>query len=147
MYINNQNQSAYDHQNIFAKILRGDLPCHRVYEDDHTLGFLDVMPQANGHTLVIPKHPCRNLFDCPLSVLQAVMTTTHRLALVIKHVFNADGLLLRQSNECAGGQVIFHLHMHIIPCMNDAPLKPHSGKMETDEILKKHANLIREAML
>lgn len=136
----------YDSQNIFAKILRGELPCHRVFEDEHTLAFLDVMPQADGHTLIIPKNPCRNLFDAPLEVAQAIISTAHRLAPVLKSVFKADGLLLRQSNESAGGQVIFHMHMHLIPCWDGVPLKPHTGKMEAADALSARAAIIRNAL-
>ena len=105
---------SYDQNNIFAKILRGELPCHKVYEDDHALAFLDIMPRAPGHTLVLPKAPARNLLDIAPSDLAHVMQVAQKIAQAQMKVFNADGITLQQFNEQAGGQSVFHLHMHVI---------------------------------
>ena len=106
---------SYDPQNIFAKILRGELPCHKVYEDDKALAFLDIMPRAPGHTLVLPKAPARNLLDVKPDDLAAVTQAAQKIANAAMKVFAADGITIQQFNEGAGGQVVFHLHMHVIP--------------------------------
>src|SRR5947209_1366805 len=106
---------AYDSNNIFAKILRGELPCHKVYEDDKTFAFLDIMPRAPGHTLVLPKSPARNLLDVAPEDLALVMQVTQKIARAAMQVFAADGITIQQFNESAGGQVVFHLHVHVIP--------------------------------
>src|ERR1043165_3272356 len=105
---------AYDSNNIFAKILRGELPCHKVYEDDKVLAFLDIMPRAPGHTLVLPKAAARNILDIAPDDLAAVALVSQKVARAALKVFNADGITIQQFNEGAGGQVVFHLHMHII---------------------------------
>jgi histidine triad (HIT) family protein len=138
--------TSYDQNNIFAKILRGEVPCQRIYEDEHTLAFLDIMPQADGHTLVIPKHPCAMIFDAPLEVLKATIATVHRLAPVVRSAMKANGLLIRQSNERAGGQMIFHLHFHLIPCWDNVPLKPHTGEVAPAETLERHADILRQML-
>lgn len=115
---------AYDPDNVFAKILRGELPCHKVYEDEQTLAFLDIMPRADGHTLVIPKAPARNIFDIRTEDLAAVVATAHRLAPVLRAVTGAHGMTIQQFNENAGGQVVFHYHLHLIPRWNDQPMRP-----------------------
>ena len=106
---------SYDPQNIFAKILRGELPCHKVYEDDKVLAFLDIMPRAPGHTLVLPKAPARNLLDVKPDDLAAVALAAQKIANAAMKVFSADGITIQQFNEGAGGQVVFHLHVHVIP--------------------------------
>ena len=106
---------SYDPNNIFAKIIRGELPCHKVYEDDRVLAFLDIMPRAPGHTLVLPKAPCRNILDIAPEDLTAVALVGQRVAKAAVKVFNADGVTVQQFNEGAGGQVVFHLHLHIVP--------------------------------
>ena len=106
---------AYDDQNIFAKILRGEMPCHKVYEDEQTLAFLDIMPQVKGHCLVLPKSPAVNILDVEEASLAAVMATVRKLAPVIVDVMSADGFRLMQFNGAAAGQTVFHLHMHILP--------------------------------
>src|SRR4029079_1304516 len=106
---------SYDPQNIFAKILRGELPCHKVYEDDKVLAFLDIMPRAPGHTLVLPKAPARNLLDVKSDDVPVVAVSTQNIPKPAMKVVAADGITLQQFNEGAGGQVVFHLHMHVIP--------------------------------
>jgi histidine triad (HIT) family protein len=115
---------SYDPNNIFAKILRGELPCHKVYEDDKALAFLDIMPRAPGHTLVLPKSPARNLLDVEPADLAHVMQVAQKIAKAGMQVFNADGVTIQQFNETAGGQVVFHLHVHVIPRRDGEPMKP-----------------------
>ncbi|MDP9838020.1 histidine triad (HIT) family protein [Neorhizobium huautlense] len=133
---------AYDDGNIFAKILRGEIPCHRVYEDADTLAFMDVMPQAPGHLLVIPKQPSRNMLDADPAVLAKTIAVVQKLAKAAKDAFDADGVFIAQFNEPAAGQTVFHLHFHIIPRHEGAALKPHSGKMEDGDVLATHAEKI-----
>lgn len=137
---------AYDDTNIFAKILRGEAPSTRVFEDDDTLAILDVMPQADGHTLILPKTPAANLFEMPDSAAAAVMRTTRVLADAVSRAFNADGIRLMQLNGSAAGQTVFHFHMHIIPCHTDRPLRRHVGEMADPAMLEAHAELIRAAL-
>jgi histidine triad (HIT) family protein len=115
---------AYDQNNIFAKILRGELPCHKVYEDEQALAFLDIMPRAPGHTLVLPKAPARNLLDVDPADLAHVMHVAQKVAKASVKVFGADGVTIQQFNETAGGQVVFHLHVHVIPRHEGVPMKP-----------------------
>ena len=109
---------SYDPNNIFAKILRGELPAHKVYEDDKTFAFLDIMPRAPGHTLVIPKCPARTILDIAPDDLAYLIKVTQKIARAAVTVFAADGLTIQQFNEPAGGQVVFHLHVHVIPRKN-----------------------------
>lgn len=138
--------TAYDPNNIFGKILRGEIPAHKVYEDEHTLAFMDVMPQGEGHTLVIPKAPSRGLLDAQPETLAALMHSVQTVARAVKDAFDADGLTIFQFNEPAGGQTVFHLHMHIIPRREGVPLKRHEGGMADPEILAGHAARIRAAL-
>ncbi|MEB2843682.1 HIT domain-containing protein [Rhizobiales bacterium RZME27] len=133
---------AYDDGNIFAKILRGEIPCHRVYEDADTLAFMDVMPQAPGHLLVIPKQPSRNMLDADPAVLAKTIAVVQKLARAAQDAFDADGIYIAQFNEPAAGQTVFHLHFHIVPRHEGEALKPHSGKMEDNEILATNAEKI-----
>lgn len=137
---------AYDSSNIFAKILRGELPCHKVYEDERTLAFMDVMPRAEGHVLVIPKIPSRNLLDAAPDDLAAVIATAQKVARGARTAMKADGITLQQFNESAGGQVIFHLHFHILPRWDGVPLKPHTGAMADQTHLQELAGRIRDAL-
>jgi histidine triad (HIT) family protein len=137
---------AYDPTNIFARILRGELPCEKVYEDDVALALMDIMPRADGHVLVIPKVPARGLLDMPADALSALMPSVQKVAAAVKAGMRADGLTLQQFNESAGGQVVFHLHFHILPRWNDVSLRPHSGTMERPEVLRQHADRIRAAL-
>ncbi len=138
--------TTYDPNNVFAKILRGELPCVKVFEDDKTFAFMDIMPRADGHVLVIPKAPARNILDILPDDLAAVTASVQRLAHAVKDGMKADGLTIQQFNETAGNQVVFHLHVHILPRWHDVPLRPHSGAMEKTDILEKHASAIRAAI-
>ncbi|MGH6855395.1 MAG: HIT family protein [Aestuariivirga sp.] len=133
----------YDPNNIFAKILRGEIPAHKVYEDDKTLAFMDVMPQVDGHTLVVPKAASRNLLDADPAILGYLMMVVQKVARAAKQAFNADGLLVKQFNEPAAGQTVFHLHVHILPRHAGIELRPHTGKMAEPTLLAKHAEMIR----
>ena len=136
---------TYDPDNIFAKILRGELPSHKLYEDDETFVFLDIMPRADGHCLVIPKTPCRNILDASEDQMAAVMRTTQKVARAVMAAFGADGVTLQQFNEAAGGQEVFHLHMHILPRREGDRLRP-PGQMAEQEVLAGHAEKIRAAL-
>lgn len=138
--------AAYDSNNIFAKILRGEIPSHRVYEDDAVVAFMDVMPQGPGHTLVMPKAPSRNLLDADPVTLGPLFTVVQKMTRAVKHAFNADGVTVMQFNEPASGQTVYHLHVHVIPRFEGVPLKPHSGHMEKPEILAENAGKIRAAL-
>lgn len=118
-------EATYDDGNIFAKILRGEIPCHKVYEDDAVLAFMDVMPQADGHVLVVPKAASRNILDADPDVLCAMMPRVQKVARAVKAALGADGLTIMQFNEAAGGQTVFHLHMHIIPRWSGVELRQH----------------------
>ena len=134
---------TYDPNNIFAKILRGEIPCHKIYEDEHTLAFMDVMPQVDGHCLVIPKAGSRHLLDADPSTLLPLMATVQKVARASKAAFNADGVQIRQYNEPAAGQTVFHLHFHILPLNEGQSLRPHTGKMADHGLLAKHAEMIK----
>ena len=136
----------YDPDNIFGKILRGEIPCHKVYEDEHSLAFMDVMPQGEGHTLVIPKAPSRGLLDAEPQTLAALIGTVQRVGRAVKAAFDADGLTLFQYNEPAGGQTVFHLHFHLVPRRDGVPLKRHVGGMADNAVLAEHAARIRAAL-
>jgi len=138
--------AAYDDQNIFAKILRGELPAHKIYEDDETFAFMDIMPRGDGHSLVIPKKPSRNILDVEDASLAAVMRTARKVARAGMEAFGADGVTIQQFNEQAGGQVVFHLHIHVIPRFAGVALKPHTGDMEKPEVLAAHAEKLRAAL-
>jgi histidine triad (HIT) family protein len=138
--------TAYDTSNVFARILRGELPSHTVYEDEATVAIMDIMPRADGHVLVIPKVACRNVLDAPPEALQAVALTTQRLARAVKAAFDGDGVTIQQFNESAGGQVVFHLHVHVIPRHDGMSMKPHTGAMEKPEVLAANAEKIRSAL-
>lgn len=137
---------SYDINNVFAKILRGEIPCHKVHEDAHTLAFMDVMPQADGHTLVIPKQPSRNLLDADAAALGPLMASVQKVAKAVRKAFGAEGILIQQFNEPAAGQTVFHLHVHILPRTAGVPLRPHSGKMADNQLLARHAEMIRAAL-
>ena len=138
--------TAYDTNNIFAKILRGEIPSHRVYEDDDAVAFMDVMPQANGHTLVIPKTPSRNILDAAPQTLSRLLPVVQKVAAAAKEAFEADGVTVMQFNEPAAGQTVYHLHFHVIPRIEGLPLKPHSGTMEDPGVLAANAEKLRKAL-
>jgi histidine triad (HIT) family protein len=137
---------AYDTSNVFAKILRGELPCTRVYEDTETLAFMDIMPRCDGHVLVIPKSPARNVLDATPAQLAACMATVQRIAKAQMQAFGADGITIQQFNEPAGGQVVFHLHYHVMPRHEGVALQPHTGKMADPAVLGANAEKIRKAL-
>lgn len=137
---------AYDNENIFAKIIRGEIPCHKVYEDDLAVAFMDVMPQSNGHTLVVPKAPSRNLLDVAPETLSAIAPLLQRVARAAKKAFAADGISVMQYNEGAGGQTVFHLHFHIVPRYEGVPLNAHARGMEDPETLSANAEKLKTAL-
>ena len=139
-------EASYDTSNIFAKILRGEIPSHRVYEDDAVVAFMDVMPQGPGHTLVVPKAPSRNLLDADPATLGPLFTVVQKVALAVKKAFGADGVTILQFNEPASGQTVYHLHVHVIPRFEGIALKPHTGGMEKPEVLAENADKIRAAL-
>lgn len=137
---------AYDNDNVFAKILRDELPCHKVYEDSETFAFMDIMPRANGHTLVIPKTPAINIFDVDPDTLCTLIKTVHTLAPFVREAMESDGVIVQQFNEAAAGQMVFHIHFHIIPRWKGVQLKPHTGDMEDPDVLAENAKKITEAL-
>ncbi|EKS38844.1 HIT family protein [Afipia clevelandensis] len=138
--------STYDTNNIFAKILRGEIPCHKVYEDEHTFAFMDIMPRCPGHTLVIPKQPARNILDISPESLAHVALTAKKIAVAAKKAFNADGITLQQFSEHAGGQVVFHLHVHIMPRVEGVALLPPASRKEDVKVLEDHATRLIAAL-
>src|SRR4029079_10312652 len=137
--------SAYDANNLFAKILRGELPCYKVYEDDKTLAFLDIMPRAPGHVLVLPKAPARNILDISPDDLAHVMKVAQKIAKVSVETFGADGITIQQLNESAGGQVVFHLHVHVIPRKTGAAMKPPASEKAAPDVLADQAKQLAAA--
>ncbi len=134
---------AYDPTNIFARILRGEIPCHKVYEDDHTLAFMDIMPQSEGHTLVVPKAQGENVFDLPPEALAATIRTVQKVARAVKKAFDPPGLMVAQLNGAAAGQSVFHLHFHVVPRYSGRDLSLHAGSMADPQQLAAHAERIR----
>lgn len=137
---------AYDENNIFAKVLRGEIPCHKIYEDEDTLAFLDIMPRTEGHALVVTKEKARNLFDVRPEALAKLMAVVQKLAPVIQEAVGAEGVLIQQFNGAAAGQTVFHLHVHIIPRKEGEALKPHAGKMADQAQLAATAEKIRKKL-
>lgn len=137
---------TYDPNNVFAKILRSEMPAHKLYEDDETFAFMDIMPRGDGHCLVIPKKPSRNILDIDADSLAAVYRTAQKLARAAVKAFDADGVTIQQFNEPAGGQVVFHTHVHVIPRFDGVALKPHSGQMADQDRLAGQAEKIRAAL-
>ncbi|MGC2076224.1 MAG: HIT family protein [Xanthobacteraceae bacterium] len=137
---------SYDPNNIFAKILRGELPAHKVFEDDRVFAFLDIMPRAPGHTLVIPKVPARTIIDIAPEDLAYLMKVAQKIARTAASVFAADGLTIQQFNEPAGGQVVFHLHVHIIPRKIGVALKPPASFKEDPAVLSDQALRLAAAL-
>jgi histidine triad (HIT) family protein len=136
----------YDPNNIFAKILRGDIPCVKLYEDDKTLAFMDVMPEAKGHVLVVPKEGAENILDLSPDGLTAMMATTQKLARAVDKALQPDGVLLKQYNRAAAGQSIFHVHFHIVPRWEGVPVAPHGKVMVDAATLEPIAAKIRSAL-
>ena len=138
--------AAYDPANIFAKILRGEIPSERVYEDDRTIAIMDIMPRADGHLLVLPKNPSRNILDISDDDLAATIAAVRRLSRAVMAAFAADGVTVQQFSEPAGGQVVFHTHFHVLPRHHGIELKPHTGKLADPKLLAAHAEKIRTAL-
>ena len=136
----------YDDTNVFAKILRGELPAHKLYEDEDTFAFMDIMPRGPGHCLVIPKKPSRNILDVDADSLAAVIRTVQKIAIAAKKGMGADGATIQQFSEPAGGQIVFHLHFHIIPRFDGVALKPPTSQMEDNDVLAANAGKIRAAL-
>ncbi len=134
---------AYEDDNVFAKILKGEIPSEKIYEDDTALAIMDVMPQSKGHFLVIPKAPSRNLLDASDETLQAVLPLIARLARAAKAAFSADGVRVAQFNEEPAGQTVFHLHFHVIPMYEGVDLKRHAFGDVPMETIKEHAEVMR----
>ena len=137
---------GYDTNNIFAKILRGELPAHKVFEDDKTFAFLDIMPRAPGHALVIPKAPARGIIDVAPADLADVIKTAQKIARAAMTVFGADGITIQQFNEPAGGQVVFHLHFHVIPRKSGVSMKPPASVKEDSAVLADQASRLAAAL-
>ena len=137
---------TYDPNNVFARILRGEIPSVKVYEDELTLAFMDVMPQAEGHTLVVPKERAENIFDLSPEGTAALIQTTQKIARAVKKALSAPGVMLAQLNGAAAGQSVFHVHFHVIPRSGGVDLKLHARKMENPEKLKAVAEKIKAAL-
>jgi histidine triad (HIT) family protein len=137
---------AYDTGNVFARILRGEIPAHKVHEDAHTLAFMDVMPQADGHTLVIPKAAAESILEVPPDALAATILTTQRVARAVQRAFAAPGILIAQLNGSAAGQSVFHLHFHVVPRHAGLDLRFHARDMAAPKILAEHAARVRSAL-
>jgi histidine triad (HIT) family protein len=137
---------SYDPNNIFAKILRGELPCYKVYEDDKAIAFLDIMPRAPGHTLVLPKAAARNLLDVGADDLAHVAKVAQKVAKAAMTALGADGITVQQFNEGPGGQVVFHLHVHIIPRKTGVPMKPPASEKEKPDVLADIAKKLSAAL-
>ncbi len=138
--------TAYDDQNVFAKILRGEIPCFKVYESDRTLAFLDIMPRSPGHTLVIPKAPARGILDIAEDDLAQVIRSAKRIAVAAMTAFQADGIILQLFSEPASGQVVFHLHMHVMPVRSGVELLPPQTRTEDPGVLADHAQRMIAAL-
>ena len=137
---------SYDVNNPFARILRGEAPASMVYEDEHAIAFMDLMPQVEGHTLVIPRAPCRDLFDVDPNVLAGTMRATRTVATAVKSTFGAPGIMIAQLSGAAAGQTVFHLHFHILPRFEGIEFRLHAAVMEDRATLDAHAERIRSAL-
>src|ERR1700709_1648252 len=137
---------AYDRNNIFAKILRGEIPCYKVFEDDQVLAFMDVMPQSDGHVLVIPKYEAENIYQLPVDKLQTLIAITQRIATAAQQAFKADGITLMQFNGEAAGQTVFHIHFHVIPRYHNVPMALHARGFADQAVLEKHAEQLKSVL-
>ncbi len=137
---------TYDQNNVFARILRGEIPNHTVYEDAHTLAFMDVMPQSDGHVLVIPKYPAQNIFELPADVLQSLIVVTQRIAVAVQQAFKSDGLTLMQFNGELAGQTVFHIHFHVVPRYQGKVLREHARGMADHAVLAQQAAQLRQVL-
>ncbi|MCR9266345.1 MAG: HIT family protein [Alphaproteobacteria bacterium] len=136
----------YDPENIFAKILKGEMPCVKVYEDEHVISFMDIFPQAPGHTLVVPREPVRNALEMTDGALQATIVRVKRIANAVKSALQPDGIVITQFNGAPAGQTIFHVHFHIIPRMEGQALGAHGGGQADMDELKAQAEKIAAAI-
>lgn len=137
---------VYDPDNIFAKIIRGEIPALKVLDDIDAVAFMDIMPWSDGHTLVVPKVPVRNLFEAPPDTLAILIQRVQRVAHAVQYVFKPDGLRIVQNNEAAAGQTVFHLHFHIVPCYTGVPLRIGDAVMADQAVLRDHADRLRKAI-
>ncbi|MDG1463216.1 MAG: HIT family protein [Gammaproteobacteria bacterium] len=137
---------AYDKENVFAKIIRGEIPAAKVYEDDYTLAFMDVMPQAEGHTLIVPKEEARNLLEISTEGAAHLIQTTQKVAKAVDAAFKPDGIIINQFNNEAAGQTVFHIHMHVVPRWDSVALKRHGSGMADPEVLELQATKLRAAI-
>ena len=137
--------SGYDPNNVFAKILRGEMPATKVYEDEVALAFMDIMPRADGHVLVIPKAPARNLMDIDPAVLSGLIQRVQKVAKAAVKGMGAEGVSIQQFNESAGGQIVFHIHFHILPRWTGVSLRP-PGQMGDKAAIAAHAEKIKAAL-
>ena len=138
--------TSYDNSNVFARILRGELPCEKVYEDDGALAVMDIAPRSKGHVLIIPKKTSRNLLDADPDALASALAAARKIANAQMKAFKADGVMLMQFSEAPAGQTVFHLHFHVIPRYANKALKPPEGPMESSEKLAADAALLRAAL-
>ena len=138
--------APYDPQNIFGKILRGEIPCHKIHEDQHVLAMMDIFPQSKGHLLVIPKAPSRNLLDADAATLATLLPAVQRLARAVQSALRPDGLRIAQFNEAPAGQTVFHLHVHIIPVYAGADMGAHTARRADDADLASQARAIAAAL-
>lgn len=137
---------AYDPNNIFARMVRGEIPCIRVYEDADTIAFMDIMPQAEGHTLVIPKVAGENLYETSPESVTAAIRTTQKVARAVQKAFAAPGVIVTQFNGSTAGQTVFHLHFHIVPVYAAGGWRPHARDKADPAVLETHAARIRAAL-
>ena len=137
---------AYDKDNVFARIVRGEIPCHKVYEDADTLAFMDIMPQAEGHTLVVPKQAGEDIFSTPPESVAAAIRTVQKVARAIKKAFSPPGIMIAQLNGPAAGQSVFHLHFHVIPRHAGKEFRIHAAEPADHKLLAEHAARIRAAL-
>lgn len=137
---------SYDNNNVFAKILRGEIPSFKVFEDSETLAFMDVMPQSSGHTLVIPKSAAENFFDIDSKALASLIVKTQMVAGAVRRALRPDGVRIMQFNGPSAGQTVFHIHFHIIPCYEGVPLKPHTRDFADKNLLAEQAEKIKAAL-
>ncbi|SFN51440.1 histidine triad (HIT) family protein [Bradyrhizobium sp. Rc3b] len=138
--------TAYDDQNVFAKVLRGEIPCFEVFRDERSLAFLDIMPRVPGHALVIPRAPARGILDIAEDDLAAVARTAKRIAIAAMKAFDAEGIILQQFSEPASGQVVLHLHMHVMPVRAGVDLLPAQTRKEDMAVLADHAKRMIAAL-
>jgi histidine triad (HIT) family protein len=136
----------YDDQNLFAKILRDEIPCYKVFENEHTLAFMDIMPRSPGHTLVVPKCRARGILDIDVDAFAEVARTSKRIAMAAVRAFGAGGVVIQQFSEAASGQVVFHLHMHVMPMTAGVELLPAQSRREAPAILEDHAARMKAAL-